>query len=314
MAGGSDSEVGTDAARHRAVRWEHLLAQFADHLASGRGFSPHTVRAYRSDVALLLDFLARSAEPELATIDVVRLRAWLASEPDASRATLARRASSARAFTAWAHERGLLDGADPGPRLRSPKVRRSLPAVPAERQLSTWLDEAAAGTDDPLALRDLAICELLYGAGLRVSELCGLDLADIRRPGLVEVVGKGNRQRVVPLGEPAQESVARWLERGREEFVNEKSGDALFLGRRGARIDPRAVRRVVNEVSVAAGARRISPHALRHAMATHVLEGGADLRTVQEMLGHASLGTTQIYTHVTAERLRKVYQSAHPRA
>ncbi len=189
-----------------------------------------------------------------------------------------------------------------------------MPQVPQQSNVATMLDDLAATADDPLARRDTAICEVLYGGGLRVAELCGLNLADLRPDGLIAVIGKGDKQRLVPLGEPAQIAVQEWLRNGRGEFATDRSGEALFLGQRGGRIDPRTVRRIVNDTSVAAAGRRVSPHALRHAMATHVLEGGADLRTVQEILGHASLGTTQIYTHVTAERLRKVYQSAHPRA
>jgi integrase/recombinase XerC len=293
-----------------------VLADFGRFLAHTRGFSQHTVRAYSADVASLLNWARIGTVGDLGTIDLQLLRAWLAADAEsgAARATLARRASSARSFTAWAHRRGLLPGADPGARLRSPKLGRTLPQVPQQSNVAVMLDRAAAQMDDPQARRDVAICEVLYAGGLRVSELCGLNLSDLRPDGLVSVIGKGDKQRLVPLGEPALVALQVWLADGRDDFMKYYSGDAMFLGRRGRRIDSRTVRRVVNNVSLAAGGRRVSPHALRHAMATHVLEGGADLRTVQEILGHASLGTTQIYTHVTAERLRKVYQSAHPRA
>ncbi len=293
---------------------EALVRQYAEQLRRARGYSPNTVRAYCSDVNALLAFANIKETADLASLNVGVLRAWLAAEPEAARATTARRASSARSFTWWAHKRGLLPEGDPGLRLRSPKGHRTLPAVPRESHVSAMLADVTAAADDPQAMRDLAVCEVLYAAGLRVSELCSLSMGDIRPDGLLEVIGKGNRQRVVPLGEPAQVALQAWLTDGRPAFATAESGEAVFLGRRGRRIDARAVRRVVNEVSAAAGGRRLSPHALRHAMATHTLEGGADLRTVQEILGHASLGTTQIYTHVTAERLRKVYQSAHPRA
>lgn len=295
---------------------EALVEQFAAHLRAVRGYSPHTIRAYSTDVKSFLDFAAIDSTEELGAIDLQLLRAWLAASVrnGAARSTRARRASSVRAFTAWAFEQGLLPSGDPGTRLTVPKPARTLPTVPRQQAVADVLDEVSKHADDPLGLRDAALMELLYAAGLRVSEVCGLDLDDVDFEGsLVSVVGKGNKQRNVPIGAPARRSLQRWLDQGRPAFAVPNSGTAVFLGQRGRRLDPRMARQVVNRLTGAAGS-QISPHALRHAMATHTLEGGADLRTVQELLGHASLATTQIYTHVSADRLRDVYAQAHPRA
>lgn len=273
------------------------------------------MRAYGSDVTALLEHAGIRDRAALAQLDLDALRSWLAcgARAGAARTTQARKASSARAFTSWAVARHLVSAPDPGTRLASPKAQRHLPSVPRRNAVHGMLDALQAAADDPESLRDAAMLELLYGSGLRVSELCGLDCTDVADTS-VRVLGKGAKERTVPLGQVAADAVRRWRNEGRPEWTNAASGDALFLGVRGRRVDPRVVRRAVNRASVAAGGAPVSPHALRHAMATHVLEGGADLRSVQEMLGHASLGTTQIYTHVTADRLRKVYASAHPRA
>ena len=291
-----------------------VVAAFADHLRHVRGYSHHTVRAYCADVRALLSFAAIDTVEDLAAIDLDLIRAWLASSArsGAARSSQSRRASSVRAFTAWAAEQDLLPQGDPGVRLSLPKAQRRLPSVPTVTHVVGTLDAVGAVADDPESLRDAALMELLYAAGLRISEVCGLDLGDLDGD-TVTVVGKGSRQRRVPIGVPAQRAIKQWLLEGRVKWATEASGPALFLGSRGGRLDPRVARRVVNRITGAQGS-RLSPHALRHAMATHTLEGGADLRTVQELLGHASLATTQIYTHVSAERLRKVYQQAHPRA
>jgi len=246
---------------------------------------------------------------------------WLARlhTQGASRATIARRASSARTFTAWAVRRGLAD-TDPGVRLASPKPQRTLPAVLRSGEAAAALDapDAADAEDvDPVqALRDQAVLELLYATGIRVSELCGLDRDDIdleRRT--IRVLGKGRKERTVPLGEPAIAALDRWLEHGRAAWATAESGAALLLGARGRRLDPRTARRAVHErLQAVPGLPDLGPHGLRHSAATHLLEGGADLRTVQELLGHATLATTQIYTHVSIERLRATYDRAHPRA
>lgn len=293
-----------------------LVAQFAAHLRAVRGYSPHTVRAYSTDIRSLLEFAAIDSIDHLGAIDIQLLRAWLAMSvrQGAARSTQARRASSARAFTAWAFEQGHLPAGDPGGRLTVPKPARTLPTVPRQQVVADLLDDITEQADDPQALRDAALMELLYAAGVRVSEVCGLDISDVDTDGRVlTVVGKGNKQRRVPIGVPALRALSTWLNQGRPAWETPQSGDAVFLGRRGKRIDPRTARRVVNRLTEAVGA-QVSPHALRHAMATHTLEGGADLRTVQELLGHASLATTQIYTHVSAERLRQVFTQAHPRA
>jgi integrase/recombinase XerC len=283
------------------------LEEFVAHLALERGRSPHTVRAYRSDLTGLLDGL-----DDLEGLDLARLRRWLAAGHEAGlgRATLARRAAAARGFTAWAHRAGRLP-TDPGP-------RRALPAVPTAEQTGAVLAAAGSGAaeEHPVALRDLLVLELLYATGVRVAELCGLDLDDID-PGrrALRVVGKGSRERTVVYGVPASDALRRWLAAGRPAVVRAGSPPALLLGARGGRLDPRVARRVVHQaLGAVPGAPDVGPHGLRHAAATHMLEGGADLRYVQELLGHAKLATTQLYTQVTVERLKVVHEQAHPRA
>lgn len=290
--------------------------RYLDHLTFQRGLSEHTVRAYAGDVSSLFEHAARMQCDDVSDITIGVLRSWLARLHSAgsSRATLARRASSARVFTAWATRDGLL-ASDPGVLLASPKGRRSLPEV-------LRVDEAAAvmraaGDDtSPRGLRNAAIVELLYATGARVSELCGLDVDDLntgRRT--VRLLGKGAKERTVPLGEPAAAALGSWLARGRPRFVTADSGPALLLGARGGRIDPRTARQIVHDrLKAVDGVADLGPHGLRHTAATHLLEGGADLRSVQELLGHATLATTQIYTHVSIERLRATYERAHPRA
>ncbi|HET6878120.1 MAG TPA: tyrosine recombinase XerC [Jatrophihabitans sp.] len=297
------------------------LARAADaferHLRLERNRSPHTVRAYLGDVVGYLDHLARLGGRKPADADLATLRSWLAllRRRGASQATIARRAAALRAFTAWARASGL-HSEDPGQLLASPKGRRTLPAVlrvDEAEQLMTADDE---GLPEPLALRDRAVVELLYATGIRVSELVGLDVDDLdRNRRVLRVLGKGNKERTVPYGLAADRAVVRWLDAGRPQLVRPGSGPALLLGARGGRIDPRTVRRVVHaRVSSVPGAPDLGPHGLRHSAATHLLEGGADLRSVQEVLGHANLATTQIYTHVSVERLRQTYRQAHPRA
>ncbi|MGN6609746.1 MAG: tyrosine recombinase XerC, partial [Jatrophihabitans sp.] len=219
-----------------------------------------------------------------------------------------------RTFSAWAHREGLAD-IDAGALLFRPKAHRVLPPVLRADEAGAVMD-AGADSDDPLALRDRCIVELLYASGLRVSELVGLDLADIDRARrVVRVLGKGDKQRTVPYGQAAERALEAWLRDGRPVLATPDTGNAVLVGARGRRIDPRTVRAVVHRrVAGVDGAPDIGPHGLRHTAATHLLEGGADLRTVQELLGHASLGTTQIYTHVSVERLRETFTRAHPRA
>ncbi len=296
---------------------------FRRHIEAERGLSRHTVRAYLGDVTSLLEHAAAAGATDPAELGIGVLRAWLAEQHGSghARATLARRAAAARTFTAFAHARGLL-AADPGPLLGMPKIPRRLPEVLRQDQVAAVLEAASpargapSSQDAALALRDTAIVELLYATGIRVSELCGLDVGDLdqgRRT--VRVLGKGNRERTVPAGIPAVTAVDAWTRSGRPVLVTAASGHALFLGARGKRLDPRTARRVVHaRLAAVPGTPDSGPHGLRHAAATHLLEGGADLRSVQEILGHASLTSTQIYTHVSVERLKSAYRQAHPRA
>lgn len=298
---------------------EAILDEFDEYLALERGRSDHTRRAYLGDLRSLVGFLAEQGHTGIEGLSLPLLRSWLAAQANAgaARSTLARRTSTVKTFTAWAARRGLL-ASDPGARLQLPKARRTLPAVLRRDQAQEAMDAAKSGAqqDDPLALRDRLIAELLYATAVRVSELCGLDIDDVdgsRR--VLRVVGKGNKQRTVPFGEPAAEALQAWLSRGRPSLATLESGPALLLGARGGRLDPRQARTVVHQtVAAVGGAPDMGPHGLRHTAATHLLEGGADLRIVQELLGHSSLATTQLYTHVTVARLRAVHDQAHPRA
>ena len=299
---------------------EAILEEFDEYLALQRGRSDHTRRAYLGDLRSLFDFLAeRVSGAGLDRLSLPILRSWLAAQASAgvARTTLARRTSAVKTFTAWATRRGLLSN-DPAARLQMPKARRTLPAVLRQDQALDAMAAAKSGAQqgDPLALRDQLIVELLYATGIRVSELCGLDIDDVDRPRrLLRVLGKGNKQRTVPFGEPAQAALTAWLDDGRPALATADSGPALLLGARGRRLDPRQARTVVHQtVAAVDGAPDIGPHGLRHSAATHLLEGGADLRVVQELLGHSSLATTQLYTHVTVARLRAVHDQAHPRA
>lgn len=291
------------------------LAAFERHLSLERDLSEHTVRAYTADVASLLVHLTGLSGTALSDLDVRVLRSWLAKQRTlgAARSTLARRGAAARVFTAFAARAGWLDS-DPGALLASPSPRRALPSVLRAEQAAAVVDGAAQ--DGPLGLRDRAIAELLYGSAVRVGELVGLDVGDLDEGrGLLRVLGKGNKERMVPFSQPACTAVRGYLERGRPSLVGPGSGAAMLLGVRGRRVDPREVRRVVHRlVAAVPGTPDMGPHGLRHTAATHLLEGGADLRSVQELLGHASLTATQLYTHVSVERLTAVYRQAHPRA
>jgi len=291
------------------------LADFERHLSAERGLSPHTVTAYRADITSLLDHAGRLGLTELGRIDAQVIRSWLARlrTSGQSRASLARKASSARVFFAHALRREWVD-CDPAESLGTPKREHRLPRILRVQEAVDLLDVPAA--DTPLGRRDRAMLEVLYATGVRVGELCGLDVDDIdhsRR--LLRVWGKGAKERRVPYGVPAQQALDDWTRNGRAGFLRLASGPALFLGERGGRIDPRTVRRAVHaHLASLPDAPDLGPHGLRHSAATHLLEGGADLRSVQEMLGHATLATTQIYTHVSADRLRASYDRAHPRA
>jgi integrase/recombinase XerC len=301
-------------------QFEALLTTYLRHLRSQRNMAEHTVRAYRTDLLNLFTHLGRLGIDSLDKVDLRALRSWLAKQHTVghARTTLQRRAAAARVFFAWAHETGQVT-TDPAANLRSPKTTRVLPPTLDRATAAQMLDEAIASareTGGPAAARDVAILEVLYSTGIRVSELCGLDLNDLdRERRVIRVFGKGSKERTVPLGAPALRAVDAWLAKARSQLMTDQSGWAVFIGDRGKRIDPRVVRRIVHRsLRMTEGAPDLGPHGLRHAMATHLLEGGADLRSVQEMLGHASLATTQIYTHVTNERLRSAFEQAHPRA
>ncbi len=294
--------------------WDALLDEYAAHLASERGLSPHTVRAYRADLVEL----ARHADVEPPRMTLSRLRGWLAAMTDAGAATttVQRRVAAVRGFFGWASREGH-HAADPAARLKAPRTGRSLPRVLPESAVAEALEGVEHRVEeegDAVAARDLALVELLYSSGLRVSEACTLRLGAVdRERRSVTVLGKGGKERTVPLGLPALRALDAWLAR-RPELVTADSGDAVFLGSRGGPLDPRVARRVVHAATDGNPGGGVGPHGLRHAMATHLIEGGADLRSVQEMLGHASVATTQIYTHVSSERLRNAYRKAHPRA
>jgi integrase/recombinase XerC len=287
---------------------------FARHLALERNRSAHTVRAYAADVASLLDHANRMSVGEPSGLTIAVLRSWLGRlrTAGAARSTLARRAAAARTFTAWAHRTGRL-GRDVGAGLASPTARRALPQVLRADQAESLV--TAVAPDDVIGQRDRLVLELLYASGVRVSELCGLDIDDIDRDRrLIRVLGKGARERTVPIGLPALRALETWLREGRPRLVRDGSGPALLLGARGARLNATTARQIVATWAAAAGLPHTSPHGLRHSAATHMLDGGADLRSVQDLLGHASLASTQIYTHVSQERLRRAYNQAHPRA
>ena len=295
------------------------LAAYERHLASERNLTAHTVRAYLGDVSGMLEHAAALGHTDLRSLDLRTLRSWLAKQQTLGKArtTMARRATAVRVFTAWALRTRRAD-ADPGAALGSPKAHKPLPPALNAAEARALLEAAATRADDGSAvgLRDVAILELLYATGIRVGELCGLDVDDVDRSRrVVRVFGKGRKERTVPYGLPADRALASWLESGRPELFTLGAGAALFLGARGRRIDQRAVRTLVHaRIADVPEAPDMGPHGLRHTAATHLLEGGADLRTVQELLGHASLSTTQIYTHVTNDRLRQAYRLAHPRA
>ena len=299
------------------------LDAFVEFLRLERGASVHTIRAYAGDVINLLGWLASVGEGDLDQVELADLRGWLAhlQASGADRSTMARRAAGVRTFFAWARRTRRVSQ-DPAAALRSPKVDRRLPPTIEISQAKSLLDGAVELADEDAEpevqaarKRDLAMLEVLYSCGIRVSELVGLDVPDLDlQRSLLRVLGKGGKERTVPLGAPALRALENWLQ-VRPLLAAPEAGEAIFVGNRGRRIDQRVVRATVHEALAGVpDAPDLGPHGLRHAMATHLLEGGADLRSVQELLGHSSLATTQLYTHVSGERLRKAYQQAHPRA
>ena len=296
-----------------------LVGDYERHLRSERDLTAHSVRAYTGDVASLLEHAHRLGVTSIDQLDLRTLRSWLAKQQTTGRArtTIARRATAARVFTSWLSRTGRTAG-DVGSSLGSPRAHRTLPPVLRADEAEALIRTAAELADDgsPVGLRDVAMLETLYATGIRVGELVGLDVDDLDRDRhLLRVLGKGRKERTVPYGGPAARALDAWLVRGRPALAVTGAGPALFLGVRGRRIDQRAVRTLVHRrIAEVPGAPDIGPHGLRHTAATHLLEGGADLRSVQELLGHASLATTQLYTHVSTDRLRRAYQQAHPRA
>jgi integrase/recombinase XerC len=297
-----------------------LESAYSDHLRNERNLSENSIRAYLADLESLISHLNLMGITSFSELNLNQIRSWLANlqSRGAARASISRRVVSIRAFTYWGAKHGWL-AKDIGRELVAPKPTRNLPeildiesAALAISSLSTRVSEQPT----PISYRDLAIVEVLYGTAIRVSELVGLNTEDMdyeRRT--IRVLGKGGKERIVPIGVPAMRALTEYLDLGRPHLAAKQLNSALFLGGRGKRIDQRIVREVVYEATAAIGTNsRLGPHALRHSAATHLLEGGADLRTVQEILGHSSLSTTQIYTHVTEERIKKAYEQAHPRA
>jgi integrase/recombinase XerC len=303
-----------------SVAISEIRDAFLKYLEAERNLSAHTIRAYLGDLNSFFEHLEKLDITDFAKLELSHIRSWLANQQvkGGARTTLSRRAVSIRLFTKWATKKGYL-AKDVGATLATPKGARTLPDVLNVADAGLAMDALAtrvAEEDGPLSKRDCAMVEVLYASGARVSELCGLDLQDIDyERNTIRVIGKGNKERTIPLGNPAMRALEAWLKDGRPSLAGDKSDRAVFLGVRGKRIDQRTVRTVVyHALEALEGAVKLGPHALRHSAATHLLEGGADLRTVQEILGHASLATTQIYTHVSTERLQKAFKQAHPRA
>lgn len=296
------------------------LSKYEEHLRLQRNFSEHTIRAYLGDLTSLFEHCTKAGINSVENLSLAAIRSWLAAQQSkgGARTTIARRAVAVRTFTAWATKQGLIKE-DVGDRLATPRSQRTLPTVltiDETQEVFNSLESAVSEEAEPHAIRNIAIVELLYSTGIRVSELCGLDLEDIDRSrNTIRVFGKGRKERTVPLGAPALRALDTWITNARDSYLSTGSGLALFLGARGKRIDPRTVREVVyTALQALPNSPKVGPHGLRHSAATHLLERGADLRTVQEILGHASLATTQIYTHVSEERLKAAYNQAHPRA
>jgi integrase/recombinase XerC len=300
--------------------FDEIRENYSRYLTDEKALSSHTVRAYLGDIDSFIEHLGRNGVGEFDQATLAHIRSWLATQQvrGGARTTLSRRAVAIRLFTKWAAKKGYIP-ADIGATLATPKPHRTLPGVLTQSDAVTAIDSMAtraAEFDTPTSIRDVAIVELLYATGARVSEICGLDFEDLDfHRNTIRVLGKGNKERVIPMGAPSVKALNTYINDARALLANEKSDRALFLGARGKRIDQRTIRTIVYEaLSALEGVERMGPHALRHSAATHLLEGGADLRTVQEILGHASLATTQIYTHVSTERLRQAFKQAHPRA
>lgn len=319
------------AAPHRELPspWAKELTAFGDYIEVREQLSANTQRSYLNDVQGLIEFFLYQTYPgadwegavttaDWDKLDLPLLRKWLSRDVTrgVASSTIARHIASARAFCQWAVNTERLTS-DPSERLQSPKVRKALPSVVRQEQMDQILEglNSAAQEGDPAAIRDWLIIEMLYSTGIRVAELVSLNIDQVdRERRVINVIGKGNKERVVPFGLPLHKALDKWLAEGRPQLANSRSGEALFVGARGGRIDPRIVREIVHKsIGELPGGVEVSPHGLRHSAATALLEGGADLRVVQEILGHSSLATTQIYTHVSIDRLKAIHEQAHPR-
>jgi len=292
---------------------EQELDRFTEHLKIVKRASPHTIRNYKSDIQQFLRFVV---EAEADTLDYLLIRRFLAylQKEGCARSSIARKIAAIRAFFRFLKKRGVIEN-DPTAAVVGPKQEKRLPKFLREDQMDTFL--SAPNPEDPIGLRDRAIIETLYSTGLRVSELVALNVEDVIDSDEIRVIGKGAKERITLIGRAAREAIAEYIENGRQILLSKakKATNALFLNNRGGRITARSVGRIVDRYTAAiADGLKISPHTLRHTFATHMLAGGADLRTVQELLGHSSAATTQIYTHITKERLKQVYDKAHPRA
>lgn len=291
--------------------FEKSIQDFTDFLTLSARKSPQTVKAYVGDVQSFLEY-ATAITSDITDIDQYVIREWLASDYEHHQAsTIGRRIASIRAFFKWAKSAGIVT-VNPALAIKTPKKPQSLPKFLSQKQMTQMLQRES---DDVIAVRDIAILELLYATAIRVSELCGLDIADINFEEMsIKVIGKGNKERIVPFGAPCRGAIEKWISL-RSSIKSVEKQPALFLGARGKRIDPRVVREVVYKTIEALGEiEKLGPHAIRHSAATHMMESGADLRTLQEILGHSNLSTTQIYTHVSVKRLQDVFNQAHPRA
>ncbi len=299
-----------------------MIDAWGVYLRANLAVSEHTLRAYVSDLRAFIVYCQvdeLSTENIRSVVTLRAIRAWLASlvQQGKSRSTISRRTASIRSFTAWAYRRGYLDS-DPGLLVTSARGDQKLPQVQTPSDTAELLSYAATRAreeNSPAAIRDWAILETIYATGIRVSEVCSLDTTSIDQQGMtLRVIGKGNKERVVPFTRACLSALQAWLSHGRPSLAIPEAGRALFVGDKGRRIDPRVIRSMIHRMCAQAGVRDLAPHALRHTAATHILAGGADLRAVQEMLGHSSLQTTQRYTHVDAQRLSAIYKQAHPRA
>ncbi|MGH2755742.1 MAG: tyrosine recombinase XerC [Actinomycetota bacterium] len=300
-----------------AVTMTTVKGRFLRAARAERDLSPHTIKAYATDLDQFEEWSGRLGISHIGSVDRRMLRRYVSylGERRYSRRTIARKASAIRSMLAWAVKQDHL-ASNPAEDLAIPKLDKPLPKVMKPRDARALCE--LPPDDEPIGLRDRAILELLYGSGLRVAELCGLDVDDIDlRRRTLRVIGKGRKERGLPMSVPASRALAGYLGEPRRSLLlagRGRGGAALFLGARGGRLGPRGVRAMISRYMTSEGAKAIGPHALRHSFATHLLDGGADLRAVQELLGHDNLATTQIYTHVSTERLRAVYEKSHPRA